>query len=213
MEDVIILSYWVLNYGLFYFGFNLDLFKLTMISGFVHASVVSCLSCISLYNYGYDYNRANLFFEELIGKYSLYYFAIDSILLLFDFNLIYILHHFFAMLIIKTILDLGYGSSLLMLMLFLGEITNPFRLAKTMIYNYNKLTYNILNFIFSWSFLFIRCIVMSYYFYYIFYNYIIFLDNYDKYKLLVGLLLSLLGSYYWAYLIIKKKLNYYYKED
>ena len=213
MDEVIILSYWILNYGLFYFGFNFDLFKVTMVSGFVHASVVSCLSCISLYCYGYDYNRENLFFEELVSKYSLYYFIIDSILLLFDFNLIYILHHFFAILIIKTILDLGHGSSLLMLMLFLGEITNPFRLSKTMIYNYNKLTYNILNFIFSWSFLFIRCIVMSYFFYHIFYNYIIYLDIYDKYKLLTGLCLSLLGSYYWAYLIIKKKINNYYKED
>lgn len=213
MDEVIILSYWILNYGLFYFGFNFDLFKLTMVSGFVHASVVSCLSCISLYCYGYGYDRENLFFEELVSKYSLYYFIIDSIFLLFDFNLIYILHHFFAILIIKTILDLGHGSSLLMLMLFLGEITNPFRLSKTMIYNYNKLTYNILNFIFSWSFLFIRCIVMSYFFYNIFYNYIIYLDNYDKYKLLTGLCLSLLGSYYWAYLIIKKKINNYYKED
>ena len=135
MDGVIILSYWILNYGLFYFGFNLDLYKLTMVSGFVHASVVTLLSCLSLYNYGYDYNRENLFFEELVSKYSLYYFMIDSFLLFFDFNLIYILHHFLAILIIKTILDLGYGSSLLMLMLFLGEITNPFRLSKTMIYN------------------------------------------------------------------------------
>lgn len=213
MDEVIILSYWILNYGLFYFGFNLDLYKLTMVSGFVHASVVTLLSCLSLYNYGYEYNRENLFFEELVSKYSLYYFIIDSFLLFFDFNLIYILHHFFAILIIKTILDLGHGSSLLMLMLFLGEITNPFRLSKTMIYNYNKLTYNILNFIFSWSFLFIRCIVMSYFFYHISYNYIIYLDDYNKFKLFFGLIFSLIGSYYWAYLIIKKKINYYYKED
>ena len=47
MDEVIILSYWILNYGLFYFGFNFDLFKVTMVSGFVHASVISCLSCIN----------------------------------------------------------------------------------------------------------------------------------------------------------------------
>ena len=143
----------------------------------------------------------------MITKFSYWYFVYDIIFLfLYDRDILFILHHLFAVIVLRILSNINNGLSFVMLILFLGEITNPIRLSKQMIYLYNKRTYKVLNIIFSWMFIIIRIPVMTYY-------YITFYDNLSKlnfiYRVLVNILivLGLLGGYYWSYLLIKKKLK------
>ena len=107
--------------------------------------------------------------------------------------------------IVNKILYLGFGSSSCMILLFLGEIANPVRLSKQMIYPYNKFTYNILSFIFSWMFIIIRCFIMTYYAFVLHNTFFSILDSTSQIILYSSCGAGLLGCYYWAYLLIKKK--------
>lgn len=208
MINLINSLYWVTNYCLLYFGYNLNIKDMTMIVALNHATIVTSLSAISLFNYGYDFNRENLFFEIVVSDLSMTYFIFDLImLLLFERDIIYIIHHLVTIVSISTILRNGFGSSLCMIVLFFGELTNPFRLAKQMIYKHNKFTYNVLNFLFSWLFIIIRGPILTYYSFLAFNEYIPKLGTYSKIKLIPSLLIALFGGYYWLFLLIKKKLK------
>ena len=149
MLDYIIIIYWLLTYLLLFFGFNMSKNNTIMLVAFIHATIITALSSIVLYSYDIQFNRPNMLIEIIISKLSFWYFINDLILLLiFDRDLIYIIHHLCASITLYTTLNMGFGLSSCMLILFLGEITNPFRLAKQMIYEHNKITYSILNFIF-----------------------------------------------------------------
>ena len=208
MIDFIISIYWLMIYFLLFFGFNNSRKVTVMTAAFIHATTVTALSAISLYSYGVDFQRSNLLIEIIITKLSFWYFLNDLILLLiFDRNIVYIAHHLCALAAFYSVINIGFGLSAGMIILFLGEITNPIRLAKTMIYEHNKLIYRFLNFIFSWLFLFMRCIFMSYYYIIMFYEFLPFIDD-DKYRntILASTTLGLLGGYIWSGMIIKKKL-------
>lgn len=208
MIDSIIFCYWFTTYILLLYGFNLTRKNTMMLSAFIHASLLTTYSAIVLYNYGIDFTRENLFIEIVIAKTSMWYFIYDLfLLLLFDRDIIFIFHHLSAIITFSIILNIGYGISACMLILFMGEITNPIRLAKQMIYPYNKLTYNILNFIFSWMFIIVRCPIMTYYAYFIHKDFYSNIDNpHNKRILYISTSLGLLGGYYWSFLLIKKKL-------
>lgn len=143
----------------------------------------------------------------MITKISMWYFIYDIIyLLFFNFDVIYLIHHLCAIVAFWYILSLEYGISICMLILFLGEISNPFRLAKQMIYEHNRVTYNILNFIFSLIFIVARCPIMTYYSYIIHRDFISLLPDYNtKVTLYTTMGIGLLGGYYWSYLILKKR--------
>ena len=209
MLDFIISSYWLTIYLLLFFGFNFSRKNTTMIAAFIHATSVTALSAISLYSYGVDFQRYNLLLESITSKISFWYFLNDLIILLiFDRNIVYIVHHLCALTAFYVIMNLGFGLSASMLILFLGEITNPIRLAKTMVYEHNKFIYKILNFVFSWLFLFMRCIFMSYYYILMFYQFIPFIpDEYERNLILASTTIGLLGGYFWSGLIINKKIK------
>lgn len=208
MIDFIIGIYWLMIYFLLFFGYNNSRKVTTMIAAFIHATTVTALSAISLYSYGIDFQRSNLLLEIIVTKLSFWYFLNDLILLLiFDRDIVYITHHLCALAAFYSVMNIGFGLSSGMIILFLGEITNPFRLAKTMIYEHNKLIYSFLNFIFSWMFLLMRCIFMSYYYIIMFFEFLPYIDNdSDRNIILISTTLGLFGGYFWSGLIIKKKL-------
>ena len=209
MLDYIIIIYWLLIYLLLFFGFNMSKNNTIMLVAFIHATIITALSSIVLYSYDIQFNRPNMLIEIIISKLSFWYFINDLILLLiFDRDLIYIIHHLCASITLYTTLNMGFGLSSCMLILFLGEITNPFRLAKQMIYEHNKITYSILNFIFSWLFLLVRCIAMTYYYILMINNFIPHInDQTNKYTILVTTTLGLLGGYGWSWMLLKKKIK------
>jgi len=178
-----------------------------MLGAFIHATLTSAYSAIILSTLGINFFRYNSLGEIIITKISLWYFIYDIIyLLIFNFDIIYLIHHLCAITAFYYILSLNYGISVCMITLFLGEISNPFRLAKQMIYEHNITTYNILNFLFSWIFIIARCPLMTYYGYIIHKDFIRHLpENNIKIILYSSIGIGLLGSYYWSYLLIKKK--------
>jgi len=207
MINFIIFSYWFTIYTLLPFGFNLTRKNTGMTSAFIHCTLVTTLSAICLYQYNIDFSRENLFFEIITIKLSLGYFIFDLLLLLlFDRQKIFILHHLCAITVFIKILYLGVGSASCMLLLFLGEIANPARLSKQMIYPYNKFTYNILSFIFSWMFIIIRCFIMTYYSFVLHDTFFSILDSTSQIILYSSCGAGLLGGYYWSYLLIKKNI-------
>lgn len=207
MIDNIIWVYWLATYTLLHFGFNLSRNYTIMVAAFIHATISSMFSAISLLNYGYDFDRENLFFEIITTKFSYWYFIYDTIFLfLYNRNLIFISHHISALIVFNIFIKLSKGLSLIMLILFLGEITNPIRLSMEMTYPFNKQLYKILKKIFSIMFVIIRIPVMSYYYIYMFNNFMRF--NYLAYiSLNLCILTGLFGGYYWSYLLIKKMVN------
>lgn len=209
MIDFIICIYWLTIYFLLFFGFNFSRKNTTMTAAFIHATTVTALSAISLYSYGVDFQRSNLLIECIVSKLSFWYFLSDLFLLLiFDRDIIYVIHHLCALGAFYSIMNIGFGLSIAMIILFLGEITNPIRLAKTMIYEHNKLIYRFLNLIFSWLFLLMRCVFMSYYYVLMYYDFLPFIDSTnDRNIILISTTLGLLGGYIWSGLIIKKKLK------
>ena len=190
--------YWLTLYSLLYFGFNNSRETTIMIIALIHASLVTLLSGIALYIFGIDFLRINLLFELVTSKISFWYFFNDLILLLiFNRNIIYIVHHLCAMIAIYNVINLGFGLSTIMLILFLGEITNPFRLSKQMIYGKNRITYHILNFIFSWLFLIMRGIFMTYYYVLMLYNFIPHINNSNTKNIIItSTTIGLLGGYF-----------------
>ena len=209
MIDYFIVAYWFVLYCLLYFGFYNNRKTTIMLIALIHASLVTTLSGISLYISGTNFLRANLVLELVTSKISFWYFFNDLVLLLFfDLNAVYIIHHLCALFTIYYTINLGFGLSAVMLILFLGEITNPFRLAKQMVYEHNKLTYSILNFIFSWLFLIVRCIFMTYYYFLMLNNFIPHIEDLNtKYIILLSTSVGLLGGYIWSGLIIRNKLK------
>lgn len=208
MIDTIICCYWFSIYSLLYFGFNLSKKNTIMIAAFIHATLTSTYSAIILNTLDIDFFRHNSLFEIVIIKTSIWYFIYDLLYLIFiSFDIIYIIHHLCAIIAFQCILNLEYGCSICMLILFLGEISNPFRLAKQMIYEHNRTTYTILNFLFSWIFIIIRCPLMTYYSFIIHKDFLSNLHDLNiKYTLYTTMGIGLLGGYYWSYLLIKKKI-------
>lgn len=209
MINLVCFSYWASVYSILYFAFNFDLRQTIMLSSFIHATLTTALSTIILSSIGYDYFRHNSLIEITTITFSLYYFFFDLlILVLFNRDIIYIVHHGITILVFKSILDMENGSSVCILMLFLGEITNPIRIAKQMSYEFNRKLYKPLSFAFSWMFIIFRVPIMSYFAYEIFNNFIIYLDYKKRNVILPCLLTGLFGGYYWAYLLIRKKLKF-----
>ena len=210
MIDKIICVYWLFIYTLLPYGFNFSINTTIMTASFIHSTLVSAYSALLISHYGIDLYRENLFEEIIIVKTSMWYFIYDLLLLLVrDRDIIYILHHLCAIINFIIIINYNYGISSCILILFFGEITNPFRLAKQMIFNHNKSLYKIYNFIFSWLFIIVRIPIMTYYYILIHKDLYSKIDDLSvKYSLYSTTSIGLLGGYYWSYLLIKKKLNY-----
>lgn len=208
MINLTYFTYWGSIYSILYFAFNFNYETTIMLSSLIHATLTTALSTIILSTIGYEYFRPNSLIEITTISISLYYFIFDLIfLILFNRDIIYIAHHTIAILVFKNILEMGFGSSVAILMLFLGEITNPIRLAKQMAFINNRKLYYPLNSAFSWLFILFRVPIMTYFGYDIYYNFITNIELKRRIIIFPCLLTGLFGGYYWTYLLIKKKLK------
>ena len=208
MINLICFSYWASIYSILYFSFCFDYETTITLSSFIHATLTTVLSTIILSTIGYDYFRSDSIIEIATIKLSLFYFAFDLMfLLLFNRDIIYIIHHLITIIIFNELLKMGNSCSVGILILFLGEITNPIRIAKHMSYQYNRRLYKPLRSAFYWSFLLFRVPIMTYFGFEIYYNFIDYLEFNKKIIIFPCLLIGLFGGYYWAFLMVKKNLR------
>ncbi len=208
MINLICFSYWASIYSILYFAFCFNCETTIMLSAFIHATLTTTLSTIILSTIGYDYFRSNSIIEITTIKLSLFYFVFDLMfLLLVNRDFIYIIHHVITIIVFNELLKMGNSCSVGILMLFLGEITNPIRIAKQMAYLYNRRLYKPLRSAFYWLFLIFRVPIMTYFAFEIYFNFIVYLEFNKKITIFPCLLIGLFGGYYWAFLMIKKNLK------
>lgn len=203
--------FWSIQYLLFCTGFNIEIKMANNIIAFYHAMISIILSGFMLYNHGIYFGKNNIY-EELVALLSLSYFLVDLIyILIYDRNLLFLLHHILSITFISKSLIFGEGSNIIMVALFFGELTNPIRITEQMYYltypfesGKEKTCRKIYKVIFDSSFVLIRLFLMSAYAYYTYVIYFYKLKFIDQLFFCYPIYLALLGGYYWCYKIITR---------
>ena len=198
-----------------------DLFYFTrQVFSFTFATVVVMLTGLSLMIM--LFNGENIFgmgalsnMDYFIGQLTIGYFIIDTLIyILANGDKIYIIHHLVSIKMGYLILNGGYGKGVIIIGLFLGEITNPIQKIWELT-KYNKSPhFTTINNLYTPFFTIIRALVFPYVIYNLLYE--TYINNdiglLHKFSIMCDFFAIQIGSWYWCYLLSKGFIKYHRKQ-
>jgi len=198
-----------------------DLFYFTrQVFSFTFATVVVMLTGLSLMIM--LFNGENIFgmgalsnMDYFIGQLTVGYFIIDTLIyILAKGDKIYIIHHLVSIKMGYLILNSGYGKGVIIIGLFLGEITNPIQKIWELT-KYNKSPhFTTINNLYTPFFTIIRAFVFPYVIYNLLYE--TYINNdiglLHKFSIMSDFFAIQIGSWYWCYLLSKGFIKYHRKQ-